>query len=821
MKKTLLLIGVLVMFFLTSFSSFVVAEYKTTNDQIVLDCEFGIPVIDDLDIADKTYDRIEIVDSPNVGNPGEPSLPCKGVYILVPQGEKVSRISVSNDEVVSLGSGFLVEPVGEAVPLSKSDSAPLPVPDDAIYSSNEMFPGKLFSEVGTYCCKGYEILVLRLHPVQYRPKTGELFYYPDLSVFVETVEDGDVSDLLRGLEIDELEIISKVANPSSVSSYDLNTQQQAVPSQSTPSTYDLLIITSEALKDGFLPLKQVHDSEGLSTIIYTVEDIINGYYPGVDTAEKIRNFIKVAYNSYKVKYVLLGGDDEIIPARRLWEYVNGGLIPNDFFQIPSDLYYSGLDGTWNNAENPHPLNKDLSLNDPCVSGTSSSQQINGPDVDYSNFIVGDSSMRVEVTENGNSWVTLHFDPPLDLTNKRWLNIQVNYSKDKLKGGFCQPILVDNRGKNYGLMDVTPESSNNGWENLNFEIYTPYPLWMFNYKKIEEIKLWFFYSSTINLAPNEGNYINFDGLHFTDFLDELWGEPDEDDLLAEVYVGRACVDNINDVQNFVNKTITYMDMEDENFQKKIVMAGEDLGWPEACRWGRDYLNQLIGKCRKFFYTTQGFPKDKFNIDKLYDYSWPGNDWPKSEIINRINNDVHIINHLGHANQIIDLKMEIPDVGALTNDKPCFIYSQGCVAGGFDYEDCIAEHFTVKTSNGAFAGIWNSRFGWGPTFSFNTDGISNRYHREFWDAVFSENITSIGKANQDSKEDNLWRLTPGPMRMAYYELNLFGDPSVEFNYLDSSLAKINIQSTPQNIPSSQPSQSELGILSEEQSSSPTAS
>ena len=72
--------------------------------------------------------------------------------------------------------------------------------------------------------------------------------------------------------------------------------------------------------------------------------------------------------------------------------------------------------------------------------------------------------------------------------------------------------------------------------------------------------------------------------------------------------------------------------------------------------------------------------------------------------------------------------------------------------------------------------NARYGWG---AYNTtDGPSQRFDREFWDAVFSptEGMPEVGRANQDSKEDNLYRINEGCMRWITYELNLFGDPTV---------------------------------------------
>ena len=88
------------------------------------------------------------------------------------------------------------------------------------------------------------------------------------------------------------------------------------------------------------------------------------------------------------------------------------------------------------------------------------------------------------------------------------------------------------------------------------------------------------------------------------------------------------------------------------------------------------------------------------------------------------------------------------------------------------DSIVEHF-VTTPHGAFAFIANSRFGWGDPYG--TNGASQYYDRQFFDAIFSEGIEEIGKANQDSKEDNIGFLSQEAMRWVYYELNLFGDPT----------------------------------------------
>jgi len=263
-------------------------------------------------------------------------------------------------------------------------------------------------------------------------------------------------------------------------------------------------------------------------------------------------------------------------------------------------------------------------------------------------------------------------------------------------------------------------------------------------------------------------------------DGRWGEPTDGenggdvDLMAEVYVGRAPVGDADEARMFVDKTIGYLSAEPSDVFKSMTMVGERLGDYGIATWGGTYVDQHIGTCSDDGYTTEGIPEDVFTLDKLYDRDWSGNRWSKEELLQRINDGTHVVNHLGHSSYTYNMRMTPEDIEQFSNTAPCFMYSQGCMAGGFDQEDCMAEHFTVKTEHGAFAAIMNARYGW--FWSYSTDGDSQRYQRQFWDAVFGEGITVLGRANQDSKEDNLHLIDRSCMRWTYYGLNLFGDPSV---------------------------------------------
>ncbi|MCE9628037.1 MAG: hypothetical protein K8R56_08985, partial [Candidatus Eisenbacteria bacterium] len=81
---------------------------------------------------------------------------------------------------------------------------------------------------------------------------------------------------------------------------------------------------------------------GVPAVVRTLSFIRQQYPIGADDAERIRLFIRDAYSRWGVKWVLLGGDTEIIPERLAFNV--------SFYQlehIAADIYYSCLDGNWN------------------------------------------------------------------------------------------------------------------------------------------------------------------------------------------------------------------------------------------------------------------------------------------------------------------------------------------------------------------------------------------------------------------------------------------------------------------------------------------
>src|SRR5262245_13622752 len=107
------------------------------------------------------------------------------------------------------------------------------------------------------------------------------------------------------------------------------------------SPVEYLIVTSEAMAPEFARLAAWKTAKGVPAVVRTVADVEAAALHGVDFAETLRNYLRDAYQLWGVRFVLLGGDIDIIPVRT----AAMGLLN---FEFPiSDLYYSCLDGTWN------------------------------------------------------------------------------------------------------------------------------------------------------------------------------------------------------------------------------------------------------------------------------------------------------------------------------------------------------------------------------------------------------------------------------------------------------------------------------------------
>ncbi|MDF1546127.1 MAG: C25 family peptidase propeptide domain-containing protein, partial [bacterium] len=172
-----LLVHGLVLIMLLMSTSVVSAE------QIVMEYSFDRPQVTSVIINGESYHQITMTNAPNGGNIGQPALPARGTHILLPYGTELTSVSIETGERVLVGSNFLIEPVEQPAPLS-ADPGEIVVttPDQAIYGSDQPFPATRFENIGTQTFRGYNFAVLKLSPIEYIPSSGDLYYYPNMTV---------------------------------------------------------------------------------------------------------------------------------------------------------------------------------------------------------------------------------------------------------------------------------------------------------------------------------------------------------------------------------------------------------------------------------------------------------------------------------------------------------------------------------------------------------------------------------------------------------------------------------------------------------------
>ena len=240
--------------------------------------------------------------------------------------------------------------------------------------------------------------------------------------------------------------------------------------------------------------------------------------------------------------------------------------------------------------------------------------------------------------------------------------------------------------------------------------------------------------------------------------------EEAEFFADVFIGRIPADNAQEASNQIDKIIAY---ESSSHTTNVLLVGRKA---DNITWGGTYKDKV------YVYFPSWDATRLYNRDGTYS---------ETGLIDEMNSGAHhIVNYCSHSYYTDDMGLSNNQIAGLINGvtdsnypyRPSYFlaYSQGCMSGGFDYDDCAGEQFTVDNDNGgAFAYIGNTRYGW--YTPGNYEGLSQKFDEQIFDAIFNESKTNIGVALQDSKEDLVGLVGPtGAMRWCYFELCLLGDP-----------------------------------------------
>lgn len=285
---------------------------------------------------------ISVTGCRSIGWPGEPILPVYPARFIIPRGEIVSRITVEAEQTVTLPGSYEVAPMQPQVPLGSTGPATL-MKNESVYRSSQPYPSEHGALAAEQVLSGIRLAFVNVYPCALIPSSNAVLFSPSLRVTIETEpapglpRQAPASQLRRAMRV----IAKGVQNPECASGYAAPVMSLAdtVPS---PELTHYVIITSPAFAPSFQPFVDLKNRCGLRARIVDTGWIASNF-GGLDMQEEIRNFIIYAYENWQTRYVLLAGDNEIIPHRGM--YVKAGTqIEAD---IPSDLYYACLDGNWN------------------------------------------------------------------------------------------------------------------------------------------------------------------------------------------------------------------------------------------------------------------------------------------------------------------------------------------------------------------------------------------------------------------------------------------------------------------------------------------
>ncbi len=284
-------------------------------------------------------------------SPGAPRLPFHVATFTVPEGEEVVAVDVLNVVSELVPGRFNVLPGG-------GEHLDLPIEKDGeIWNVDALCPALVAKPGGSGFMAGERIGSVIVYPVQLNPVEGTILFHREVEVRIRTAASSE-----RGIRCERPDVRRSYASGRRSEPGGTRAVPPALLSQGTKagmfqptefpsldgSLVEYLIITVDELASEFQRLADWKTASGVPAVVKTMSWIEATYPGGVDLPEKIRLFIRDAFQNWGTKWVLLGGDTEHIPIRLAHsDYYS----PGDWL-ITCDMYYQCLDGNWN-ADGDH------------------------------------------------------------------------------------------------------------------------------------------------------------------------------------------------------------------------------------------------------------------------------------------------------------------------------------------------------------------------------------------------------------------------------------------------------------------------------------
>ncbi len=272
-----------------------------------------------------------------INDTSSPALPYKNIYILIPENATLENVNyyIRTKEILN---NALLEKNDIEYP-SNSDVGKNNVNFDY---SEVIYPSTNLQFETVIKIQGFYIAAFSVCPFLYNTENRSLRFITDIDLYfsvnvkIETTKPSscsnryDMKNIVERLVINSQEI-NKIYPNASNNEFRTNS-----------NNIDYLIITNENLKSSYIPLKAWKIRKGVKTDILTT-DYIYSRYAGSNNQLKIKNCIYDYYQNKGLKWVLLGGDNTIIPVQACFCTVGSPYIDEE---IPCDMFYSCFDNAF-------------------------------------------------------------------------------------------------------------------------------------------------------------------------------------------------------------------------------------------------------------------------------------------------------------------------------------------------------------------------------------------------------------------------------------------------------------------------------------------
>ncbi len=282
---------------------------------------------------------------------GDPLLPNYLVYVILSENSDHLDTQFQIEAQEELSGTFELPVKQPEVPTLSTSAPGRPTSlRPALQNSTESFPCAPVEFVHAGTIRGYRIGVYRVWPFQYVPATGKLILNSKIT-WSSRFETDPTQRLFYKVISDPFR---QLVNGMVVNRDDIQRLYPRSDFNSPRVDFDYLIITSPgSLSTAFQALADYKISRGVSATVIDTSTIY-ATYAGADNQAKIKACIQdYALNSATI-WVLLGGDDTIVPDRNCYGWVLTSDGPAEETTIPTDLYYAGLDQMdWNQDGDAH------------------------------------------------------------------------------------------------------------------------------------------------------------------------------------------------------------------------------------------------------------------------------------------------------------------------------------------------------------------------------------------------------------------------------------------------------------------------------------